>query len=69
MTGIKSDRVFKFGAKNFRKFAVKTFFKFRGKTFKKIDSRLDGIVASTSNWTLYIVIGIEVVLGIVIIAI
>ena len=39
MTGIKSDRVFKFGAKNFRKFAVKTFFKFRGKTFKKIDSR------------------------------
>ena len=36
---------------------------------KKIDSRLDGIVASTSNWTLYIVIGIEVVLGIFIIAI
>ena len=36
---------------------------------KKIGSRLDGIVANTSEWTLYIVIGLEVILGVVIIVI
>ena len=59
MTGIKSDRVFKFGAKNFRKFAVKTFLNLAAKLLRKLTPDKEWLIFAGKK-SLFVVVVVDI---------